>query len=136
MEAKLTQEQLEALAPYERNFEQAVKAAWCSYPGQAGIDTMLDVWRSLTGIGYPYQPGCPNCLLNLVRDIGTIYFAQKDSVQAEQAEIRIMPDVGDYKPGKMVQKPAQEDGNTAEGKTTQPNAKKPAKQKAGGKKTK
>lgn len=109
MEAKLTQEQLEALAPYERNFEQAVKAAWCSYPGQAGIDTMLDIWRSLTGIGYPYQPGCPNCLLNLVRDIGTIYFAQK---------------------------PAQEDGNTAEGKTTRPNAKKPAKQKAGGKKGK
>lgn len=80
---KLTAEQMQELSAYERNFEQATKAAWCSYPGQAGIDKMLDTWESLTGYKYPYQPGCPNCLLNLVRDLGTIYFAQKEADQQE-----------------------------------------------------
>ena len=79
-EQKLTAEQVLELQPYERHFTQATRAAWCSYPGQAGIAKMLDIWESLTGSKYPYQPGCSNCLLNLVRDLGTIYFAQRDSV--------------------------------------------------------
>ena len=79
-EQKLTAEQVLELQPYERHFTQATRAAWCSYPGQAGIAKMLDIWESLSGSKYPYQPGCSNCLLNLVRDLGTIYFAQKDSV--------------------------------------------------------
>ena len=79
-EQRLTAEQVLELQPYERHFTQATRAAWCSYPGQAGIAKMLDIWESLTGSKYPYQPGCSNCLLNLVRDLGTIYFAQRDSV--------------------------------------------------------
>ena len=83
---RLTPEQMQELAPYERNFTQATKAAYCSYPGQAGIDKMLDIWQSLTGSRYPYQPGCANCLLNLVRDMGTIYFAQKEVAEKAAAE--------------------------------------------------
>lgn len=88
---RLTPEQMQELAPYERNFTQATKAAYCSYPGQAGIDKMLDIWESLTGSKYPYQPGCANCLLNLVRDMGTIYFAQKDAMQKADAETAKAP---------------------------------------------
>ena len=79
-EQRLTAEQVLELQPYERHFTQATRAAWCSYPGQAGIAKMLDIWESISGSKYPYQPGCSNCLLNLVRDLGTIYFAQRDSV--------------------------------------------------------
>lgn len=79
-ETQLTAAQVHRLEGYERHFKQATEAAWCSYPGQAGINTMLEVWDELTGSRYPYQPGCPNCLMNLVRDLGTIYFAQKDVV--------------------------------------------------------
>ena len=85
-EAKLTADQVRELQPYERNFKQATEAAWCSYPGQAGIAKMQDIWESLTGSRYPYQPGCSNCLLNMVRDLGTIYFAQKDSVLEAEAQ--------------------------------------------------
>ena len=85
MTKKLNADQVRALAGYERNFHQATEAAWCSYPGQAGINLMLDIWAALTGSPYPYKPGCPNCLMNLVRDMGTLYFAQKDSVLAEEA---------------------------------------------------
>lgn len=79
-EKRLNAAQVAALAPYERNFSQAIEAAWCSYPGQSAIDTMKGIWEDLTGHAYPYKAGCPNCLLNLVRDMGTLYFA---AVEAE-----------------------------------------------------
>ena len=79
-EVKLTAAQVHELEPFERHFRQAIEAAWCSYPGQAGINKMLDIWLAIAGSQYPYKPGCPNCLLNLVRDLGTLYFAQRDSV--------------------------------------------------------
>lgn len=83
-EVKLTAAQVHELEPFERHFRQAIEAAWCSYPGQAGINKMLDIWLAIAGSPYPYKPGCPNCLLNLVRDLGTLYFAQKDSVLAAE----------------------------------------------------
>ena len=84
-ECKLTAAQIKALEPYERNFKQATEAAWCSYPGQAGINLMLETWTALTGMPYAYRAGCPHCLLNLVRDLGTLYFAQKPAIEAAQA---------------------------------------------------
>ena len=77
-----TPEQMEVLEPMERFFRQAVQASWCSYPGQSNIDIMLMYWHELTGQPYPYKPGCPNCLLNLVRDTATVYFATKASAAA------------------------------------------------------
>lgn len=95
-EKRLTAEQMTLLKPYERHFRYATTAAWSPYPGKVGIDTMLEVWKELTNTPYPYKPGCPHCLMNLVRDMGTIYFANKkaieetpakaDSVAVEQAE--------------------------------------------------
>jgi len=82
-ETKLTAEQMKALAPYERHFRQAIEASWCSYPGQDGIRIMLDAWASITGRRYGYKPCCSNCLLNLVRDMGTIYFEQKRVLEEE-----------------------------------------------------
>jgi hypothetical protein len=84
MTKTLTPEQLERLSGYERYFDQATTAAWCSYPGQAAIAVMLDTWKELTGSPYPYKAGCPNCLLNLVRDLGHVYkAAKKDNTPAK-----------------------------------------------------
>ena len=84
---KFTPEQMAALAPLERYFDQATRASFCSYPGQANIDMMLETWYTLTGHRYGYKPGCPNCLVNLVRDMGNLYFAQKaEETPAEPAE--------------------------------------------------
>ena len=112
-EKQLTRAQVLELQPYERYFRQATEAAWCSYPGQAAINKMLDVWATLTGTPYAYKPGCPNCLMNLVRDMGTIYFAQKDSVA----------------PAEVAEKPAEEE--TLAEAAVVPAEKKPAK--SGGK---
>lgn len=82
MKNQLTADQVQTISAYERYFTQATRAAWCSYPGQAAIHKMLDIWAELTGSPYPYKPGCPNCLLNLVRDMGHIYFAYKEAEAA------------------------------------------------------
>ena len=105
-EKKLTAAQVHLLEPLERNFKQATEASWCSYPGQAAIANMLQVWTDLTGQAYAYKPGCPNCLVNLVRDLGTIYFAQKDEALAAERPAKV---------GETAQKPATGKGR---GKTT------------------
>lgn len=136
-EARLTAAQVLELRPYERNFKQATEAAWCSYPGQAGISKMCDIWESLTGSKYPYQPGCSNCLLNLVRDLGTIYFAQKDSVLAEaDPGTHIMPDTGDYHPEAMeeARKTSEQEPEAQEPEEVPEQKKTPAKGKRGSKK--
>lgn len=105
MTKQLTADQVQTLSAYERYFTQATRAAWCSYPGQAAIHKMLDIWAELTGSPYPYKPGCPNCLLNLVRDMGTIYFAAKEALVSElrekaKGETFREVQIGDYKPTK------------------------------------
>ena len=106
-EARLNAEQAHALEPFERHFHQATEAAWCSYPGQAGINLMLDIWNTIAGSQYPYKPGCPNCLLNLVRDLGTLYFAQKDSVLAEESPAKVAePAQESAEPAKVSKAPA------------------------------
>lgn len=92
MNKQLTAAQVEALAPLERYFKQATEAAWCSYPGQAAIQLLRDTWEDLTGHAYPYKAGCPNCLLNLVRDMGTLYFAAvEDNTPAKVSETPAEP---------------------------------------------
>lgn len=112
-EVKLTAAQVHELEPFERHFRQAIEAAWCSYPGQAGINKMLDIWLAIAGSQYPYKPGCPNCLLNLVRDLGTLYFAQKDSVLA--AEMAAETPANETEAPKPTNEPA-EDKKPANGK--------------------
>ena len=82
----LTADQMQALAPCERFFTQAVTAAWCSYPGQDNLRLMLDTWKAVTGKDYVgYRPGCPACQLNLVRDLGVIYLENKKANEAAKA---------------------------------------------------
>ena len=79
---------MEALAQYEPIFGHAVRAAWCEYPGLEGLERMRSAWKELTGKDYPYRPGCSTCMMNLVRDCGTLYFAAKEAYSApESAEV-------------------------------------------------
>lgn len=82
MTKQLTQEQLSALEKYERFFDQAIGARYCSYPGQGGVDEMLSIWNELTGEGRHIRGGCSTCIFHLVMDLGTIYYAQKKAVEA------------------------------------------------------
>ena len=80
-----TRAQVESLAQYEPIFGHAVRAAWCEYPGLEGLERMQAAWKETTGRDYPYRPGCSTCMMNLVRDCGTLYFAAKEAYSAPKA---------------------------------------------------
>ncbi len=69
----------------EPNFKTVIEASWCRYPGDGNIQTMLAVWQEATGSRYPFRSGCGDCIVNLVRDLGLPYFAQKKEQEADLA---------------------------------------------------
>lgn len=75
MKKQLTTEQIEELRPYEKYFGSAIRAGYSSYPGEAALDKMRNVWSALTGSIYPFRAGCSDCIMNLLRDVGTLYFS-------------------------------------------------------------
>ena len=82
---RFTPEQMQRLAPMEPNFKTVIEASWCRYPGDGNIQTMLSVWQEATGSRYPFRSGCGDCIVNLVRDLGLPYFAQKKEQEADLA---------------------------------------------------
>lgn len=116
-EPKLNAIQLRKLEAYERFFDTAIRAGYSSYPGQEALDKMLAVWKELTGKDYAFRPGCSTCIFNLVRDMGTLYRAQRPVGWKEKKA----PKTEDNKPGKENPQPGDEkpaegtgEGNTEE----------------------
>lgn len=81
MRKELNEEEVARLAPYEKQMKTAVEARWVSHIPQSGIDVFLGVWKSLTGSERVYRPGCGTCILNLVSDLGVLYFQAKEKAQ-------------------------------------------------------
>ena len=75
MNKQLTLEQIEALRPYEKYFGSVIRAGYSSYPGEPALDKMRNIWADLTGSPYPFCSGCPDSIMNLLRDVGTLYFS-------------------------------------------------------------
>lgn len=75
MTKQLTPAQIEELKPYEKHFGSVIRAGYSSYPGEAALEKMRSVWNELTGTPYPFRVGCSDCIMNLLRDVGTLYFA-------------------------------------------------------------
>lgn len=71
---KLSPAQEDSLRPYEKNFGTAIRSGWSSPISDAAVEKMRGVWRELTGSTYPMSNGCGRCLMNLLKDIGTLYF--------------------------------------------------------------
>lgn len=71
---RLTKEQMKALEPYEKYMRTAVRASWASNPGMQGIDTLRRVWEDVTGTRRNMSVSCGVCILNLLKDVGRLYF--------------------------------------------------------------
>lgn len=71
---RLTKEHMKALEPYEKYMRTAVRASWASNPGMQGIDTLRRVWEDVTGTRRNMSVSCGVCILNLLRDVGRLYF--------------------------------------------------------------
>ena len=91
----MTDEQFAALSAYEHNYETALKANYSRYPGITAIDTMFRIYRELTGSRIFLNRTCSVCVLNLVKNVGKLYFAEKERREqemAKQAEPEPKPD--------------------------------------------
>ena len=85
MKKKFTEKQMAFLATQERDMRTAVESNWSRYPGQANIEPMRKIWEELTGQTREIRLSCSSCILNLVRDMGILYFAQKKEQEADLA---------------------------------------------------
>ena len=84
MSKELNLAQLNRLKPYVEYFRIAIRSGYCSYPGPKAVNTMRDIWVELTGNTYPMNPSCSTCIFNLIRDMGTMYFAKRPKEREEK----------------------------------------------------
>ena len=71
---RLTKEHMKALEPYEKYMRTAVRASWASNPGMQGIEILRRVWEDVTGTRRNMSVSCGVCILNLLKDVGRLYF--------------------------------------------------------------
>lgn len=80
---KMTDEQFNALAQYEDNYKTAIDLGYSRYPGQAGVNTMFNIYRDLTDTRVNMNRSCSVCILHLVQKVGKLYFAEKTRREEE-----------------------------------------------------
>lgn len=89
---KLTDEQYRALEPYEQNMRTALHQGYARNPGSRAIDMMQGIYNAVAKVKIRPNKGCNTCILNLLKDCGRLYFADKTLRQfVERAET---PDSG------------------------------------------
>lgn len=75
---KFTEEQFQTLSKYEEHFTTAVKGNWSRYPGTSALDEIHSIFCEVTGDTRKNNKSCSNCILNLLKDCGVIYFQDKE----------------------------------------------------------
>lgn len=76
---KLTDEQYRALEPYEQNMRTALHQGYARNPGSRAIDMMQAIYNTVAKVKIRPNKGCNTCILNLLKDCGRLYFADKDA---------------------------------------------------------
>lgn len=81
---RFTDEQMEALRDLEPYFETAVRADWSRAVPRVMMETLHRIWEEAIGHPYPFTLNCQQCQLNLLKDAGVPYFAQKAEMEAQK----------------------------------------------------
>lgn len=76
---KLTKEQMDFLKPYEGRMETATKSNWASAVSQTELEGITQILNQVTGGNRRANANCASCILEILTDIGRIYFAQKEA---------------------------------------------------------
>lgn len=80
---RLSQEQFDALAPYQKHFETAVKAQWTRNPGSAALDLIFRILVQVTGSTEKLNKGCNHCIMRLMTDMGRIFLADLEEKRVD-----------------------------------------------------
>ena len=75
---RLTEDQSQALAPYEKHFDSAVNHRWTRFPGGAALDLIHDTLKQVTGLNLPLNKCCSHCILELMTEMGKIFLADRE----------------------------------------------------------
>lgn len=85
---KLTKEQFDALAPYEKHFDSAVNHRWTRFPGGAALDLIHDILHQVTGLNLPLNKCCSHCILELMTEMGRIFLADRDEMKRIEVAVK------------------------------------------------
>lgn len=80
---KLTEEQFKTLSKYERYLQTAVRSNWARYPGITALQEIHSVYIQLTKDQTKLRTTCATCILRLLKDLGAIYFKDKEEKEKE-----------------------------------------------------
>lgn len=73
-----TDKQFETLAQYEPYLRTATRESWSRNPGRAALENLAAIWREYANYpAFRMSFNCSTCILNLLRDLGRPYFADK-----------------------------------------------------------
>lgn len=81
-----TKEQLAALAPYEEHFRTALRSKWARNPGREGLQVIHATLAAATGDRRGSAYNCASCILRLLHDVGTLYYADLEELSAKEAQ--------------------------------------------------
>lgn len=84
---RLTETEFKSLEPYQEHFKTAIKAQWARHPGTSALDLMQTILSRVTGVKQNINMGCSHCVMRLLKELGTIYFADQQERSTQNVEI-------------------------------------------------
>lgn len=72
-----SEQEIMTLSTWEQHFDTALNADWSRNPGRTALQTIHSIFTKATGDRRRYNDNCQRCILNLLKDCGRIYFADK-----------------------------------------------------------
>lgn len=82
---RYTDEQFNALAPFEDNFRTAAEGDWTRRVATNDQHKIKDIYEAATKTRIPFNQGCGSCLITLLKRAGRMYFADKKEREMARA---------------------------------------------------
>lgn len=102
-------EQFTALAAIEHELRRAIDRNYARIPNRETLDNVRAAYMQATGLrSYPQNWGCTSCCINLLKDAGRLYFADKAEREKAAAQETAPTEAAD---------PANSDTKPADGET-------------------
>ena len=97
-----TEEQIQRLEKYRKNFETAVKSGFARNVGSIALKEIEDIYDEALGSHYSYNSGCSVCVMQFIKRVGEPFLkeseiyrkrAEKKKEEAEETNRQIVKDM-------------------------------------------
>ena len=79
------------LAQFDDNFRTAIDSRWARHPGHHNLIRMARIYEVTTGQERHVNTSCQSCVLDFLRDLGRLYFADKEEMARKAARAKKKP---------------------------------------------